>query len=278
MTTPSARPWHSDEPTLTAFVDGTVDPVLGASVESHLMGCADCRGTVARLSSQDLLEDVWSRVRDEVERPAPALVERLLVRLGVSEGTARLLAAVPALRGAWLLGVVSATLFALLANDVSQLIGLAAFLVIAPLAPLLGVSVSFSGDGDPSSELVLATPYSTLRLLLLRTCGVVASAVPVAFVVGLVLPGPSWLSVAWLAPAAAAVFLTLALGPHLGHTVSAAVVAACWTLAVATAVRTSSLSELVEPAVQLACLAMAVAGATSVLVHYRSLAHPWRSS
>jgi hypothetical protein len=278
MTVPSARPWHSDESTLAAFVDGTVDPVLGASVETHLMTCADCRGTVARLSSAELLDDVWARVRDEVERPAPALVERLLLRLGVSEGTARLLAAVPALRGAWLIGVVSATLFALLANEASQLIGTAAFLVIAPLAPLLGVSVSFSGDGDPSSELVLTTPYSTLRLLLLRTCGVVASAVPVAIVVGLALPGPSWLSVAWLSPAAAAVLLTLALGPHLGHTASAAVVGASWTLAVATAVRTDSLSELVEPAVQLTCLALAVASACSVLIHYRALAHTWRST
>jgi Putative zinc-finger len=277
MTVPSARPWHSDESTLAAFVDGTVDPVLGASVEAHLMSCADCRGTVARLTSAELLEDVWSRVRDEVERPAPALVERLLVRIGVSEETSRLLAAVPALRGAWLLGVISATLFALLANEASQLIGTAAFLVIAPLAPLLGVSVSFSGDADPTSELVLTTPYSTLRLLLLRTGGVLASAVPVAVVVGLALPGPSWLSVAWLAPAAAVVFLTLALGPHLGHTVSAAVVGSSWALAVGTAVRMHSLAELVEPAVQLTCLALAVAGALSVFVHYRTLAHTWRT-
>jgi hypothetical protein len=276
MTIP-ARPWHSEESTLSAFVDGTVDPVLGASVEAHLMTCEACRATVARLSSADLLEDVWSRVRDEVERPAPALVERLLVRLGVSEETALLLAAVPALRGAWLLGVVSATLFALLANEASQLIGTAAFLVIAPLAPLLGVSVSFSGDADPSSELVLSTPYSSLRLLLLRTSGVLASAVPVAIVVGFALPGPSWLSVAWLCPAAAVVFLTLALGPHLGHTVSAAVVGSSWALAVGTAVRMDSLAELVEPAVQLTCLALAVAGALSVLVHYRSPAHTWRT-
>lgn len=278
MTIPPAASWHSDEPTLAAFVDGTVDPVLGASVEAHLMTCADCRGTVARLASTDLLEDVWARVRDEVERPATTLVERALIRVGVSEATATLLAAVPALRGAWVLGLASATLFAVLGSGASELFGMVTFLLVAPLAPLLGVAVSFSGDADPSSELVLSTPYSTLRLLLLRTCGVVASAVPVAIVVGLALPGPSWLSVGWLSPAAAVVFLTLALGPHLGHTVSAAVVGASWALAVAFATRTDSLSELVEPAVQLICLALAVAGAVSVFIHYRPVTHSWRSS
>jgi len=215
MTVPAARPWHCDESTLAAFVEGTVDPVSGASVETHLMSCPACRTTIARLSSDDLLADVWSQVRAEVERPAPGLVERTLVRCGVSDETARLLAAVPALRGAWLLGVASATIFAVLASGVSQLVGTAAFLVIAPLAPLVGVSVSFGGDADPASELVHTSPYSTLRLLLLRTCAVVSSAVPVAILVGLALPGPSWLAVAWLSPAAAVVFLALALGASL---------------------------------------------------------------
>src|SRR6476469_525578 len=129
MTVPSAHPWHCDESALAAFVDGTVDPVSGASVETHLMTCADCRADVARLSTNELLEEVWTRVRDEVERPVPGVAERLLCRCGVSEETARLLAAVPALRGAWLLGVVGATVFAVLANEISQLVGTAAFLV-----------------------------------------------------------------------------------------------------------------------------------------------------
>lgn len=278
MTVPPAHPWHCDESALVAFVDGTVDPVSGASVETHLMTCAECRADVARLSSDDLLETVWMQVREEIERPTPGVAERLLLRCGVSEETARLLAAVPALRGAWLLGVVGATVFAVLGNEISQLVGTAAFLVIAPLAPLVGVSVSFGGDADPTSELVLTTPYSTLRLLLLRTSGVVASAVPVAIVVGLALPGPSWLAVAWLTPAAALVSVALALGPHLGHTPAAAVVGATWTLAVATAVRMGSLTELVEPAIQITCLVLALAGAASVTVHYRSLGHTWRNS
>lgn len=278
MTSPPARPWHCDESVLTAFVDGTVDPVSGASVETHLMTCATCRSSVARLSRVDLLEEVWCRVRESVERPAPGLLERGLVRCGVSEETARLLAAVPALRGAWMLGIGCATLFAVLATEVSHLVGMAAFLVIAPLAPLAGVSASFGGDADPASELLLSSPYSALRLLLLRTSAVLASAVPVATLVGLALPGPSWLAIGWLSPAAAVVFLSLALGPHLGHSASTAVVGATWSVAVLGAARMHSLPELLEPAVQLTCLLLAVAGALIVIVHYRSLGHTWRST
>ena len=42
-----------------------------------------------------------------------------------------------------------------------------------------------------------------MRLLLLRTAGVLATSLPLTVLVGLALPGPAWLGVAWLTPAAA---------------------------------------------------------------------------
>jgi hypothetical protein len=167
-------------------------------------------------------------------------------------------------------------LFAVLATAVSQLVGLAAFLLIAPLAPLAGVSASFGGGAEPASELVLSCPYSTLRLLMLRTSAVLVSAVPVAIAVGLALPGSSWFSVAWLLPAAAVVLVTLALGPALGHTTSAAVVGATWAMAVVISLRLREPAVLVEPAVQSVYLLVAVAAALSVVHHYRSSSLTWR--
>ncbi len=277
MNLPGARPWHCDEPTLAAFVDGTVDPVSGASVETHLLRCGDCRTTVRRLTSPVLLDEVWERVRERVEAPRAGLVERLLRRCGASAETARLLAAVPALRGAWLLAVCTATLFALAAGVVSDAFGTASFLLLAPLTPLAGVAASFGGDADPAHELVETAPYSSLRLLLIRTLGVLGASVPVTVVVGLLLPGPSWLAAGWLAPATAAVAVTLALGPLLGHTVSATVVAASWAMVVAVATRLDSLRTLVEPAVQTGCLLLAVAGTLAVVLHHRPL-EPLRRS
>ena len=278
MTTSDARPWHCDEETLAAFADGTVDPVSGTSVETHLMTCAQCRASVGRLYPTDLLDQVWDEVRERVEAPAPGPVERLLVRLGLSGETARLLVSVPAMQGAWLVGLFCATGFAALATTLDDELGLMTFLVIAPLAPLAGVAASFGGEADPSHELVAVAPYSPVRLLMVRAGGVLATSLPLAVLVGLLLPGPSWLGIGWLAPAAAAVCLTLAIGPWLGHTATAAVIAAIWSVAVTSAARMDDVLVLVEPAMQTLFLALAVLGATVVALRYRTLSTPWRQS
>ena len=56
-------------------------------------------------------------------------------------------------------------------------------------------------------------------MLLLRTAGVLVTSLPVTLLAGLALPGPAWLGVAWLTPAAAGVALTLLLAPLFGSTV-----------------------------------------------------------
>ena len=142
--------------------------------------------------------------------------------LGVSAESARLLVAVPAFRGAWLLGLFTVTLFARLAALFAGEYGLTLFLIVAPLAPVAGVAASFGGDADPCHELVTVTPYSAARMLMLRTAGVLATSLPVTLLAGLALPGPAWLGVAWLTPAAAGVALTLLLSPLLGSTVPSA--------------------------------------------------------
>jgi len=278
MTTSDARPWHCDEETLAAFALGTVDPVSGTSVETHLMTCAECRASVSRLYPADVLDLVWDGVRERVEAPAPGPVERVLVGLGLSAETARLLVSVPAMQGAWLVGLFCATGFAALATTLDDELGLMTFLAIAPLAPVAGIAASFGGDADPAHELVAAAPYSPVRLLMVRTAGVLATSVPLAVLVGLLMPGPAWLGVAWLTPAAAAVCLTLAIGPWLGHTATAAVVAAIWSVTVAGAARMDDVLALVEPAMQILFLALALLGATVVALRYRTLSTPWRQS
>jgi hypothetical protein len=278
MTAPHARPWHCDEEVLAAFAAGTVDAVSGASVETHLMTCAECRSTVDRLSPRELLDLAWEGVRERVEAPAPRLVERVLRRLGISAESARLLVSVPAMQGAWFAGLLSATLFAVVATTFDDAFGRMTFLVIAPLAPLAGVAASFGGDADPSHELVAVAPYSPVRLLMLRTAGVLGTSVPLTVLVGLTLPGPAWLGIAWLAPAAAAVSLTLAIGPWVGHTATAAVLAATWSAAVVGTARMQDLLVLVAPATQTALLALAILGAAAVALRYRSVGTIWRQS
>ena len=168
--------------------------------------------------SHEPVDRAWAAIRAHVEAPRRSVAERLVGWFGVSAESARLLAAVPAFRGAWLLGLLTVTLFAGIAALFAGEYGLSLFLIVAPLAPVAGVAASFGGDADPSHELVTVTPYSATRMLLLRTGGVLATSIPVMVLVGLAMPGPAWLGVAWLTPAAAGVILTLLLAPVFGST------------------------------------------------------------
>ena len=172
----------------------------GASVEAHLMECRECGAVLRELMPREPLDRAWRAIRAHVEEPRAGLVERLLAALGMSSDSARLLAAVPAFRGAWLLGMFTVLVFAGGAALFAEDTGLTLFLIVAPLIPVAGVAASFGGDADPAHELVTVTPYSSLQLLLLRTAGVLTTSVPVTVLLGLALPGPAWLAVAWLTP------------------------------------------------------------------------------
>ena len=148
------------------------------------------RAVLRELMPREPLDRAWRAIRAHVEEPRRRIVERLLVALGMSSESARLLAAVPAFRGAWLLGVFTVLVFAGAAAMFAEDTGLALFLLVAPLIPVAGVAASFGGDADPAHELVTVTPYSSLQLLLLRTAGVLATSVPVTVLARPRAPGP----------------------------------------------------------------------------------------
>ena len=243
----------------------------GASVEAHLMECRECGAVLRELMPPEPLDRAWRAIRAHVEEPRAGLVERLLAALGMSSDSARLLAAVPAFRGAWLLGTFTVLVFAGAAALFAENTGLTLFLIVAPLIPVAGVAVSFGGDADPAHELVTVTPYSSLQLLLLRTAGVLTTSVPVTVLLGLALPGPAWLAVAWLTPAAAGIALTLALSPHLDTTMTAAVLGVVWSGAVLSAYRLGDPVEVVEPLMQLVLAIVALVALAIVVLRTPSL-------
>ncbi len=269
MTTTNPHGWHADDDALRAYAEGRGLPLASASVEGHLMSCAECRARFAPMMAAEPLTKAWDAIRLTVEAPRRSAVERLLGRLGVSEETSRLLAAVPAFGEAWLVGMVAVTVFSGVAATFSDRFGLAVFLLVAPLAPVAGVSASYGGDADPSYELGTVAPYSALRLLLLRTAGVLAMSVPTAVVVGFVLPGPDWLAVAWLTPAVAGVTLCLALSQRLGTTAAAATVGGAWAATVLVAVQAQAPMAVVDPTMQIVLAGLTLA-ALAALVQQHS--------
>lgn len=276
MTSPTS--WHLDDDTLQAYADGQPLQVIGPSVEAHLPTCAECRDRFDLLVPDESIEPAWTMIRAEIEAPRRSLGERLLQAGGLSADSARLLAAVPSLRGAWLLGLFLVTVFATVAALFAGDVGMTLFLMVAPLAPVAGVAAAFGGDGDPSHELVVVTPYSAARLLMLRTLGVLVTSVPATVLIGFALPGPVWIGVAWLTPAAAGVTLVLLLTPMFGATVPAAAIGAFWSVTVGAAARMSDPVAAVGPAMQLALAMVTLVAVTALIVRYPSLDHLGRHS
>jgi hypothetical protein len=270
--------WHVDATALAAYAEGRCSPTTGASVEAHLMGCRSCAAALGTLMPQEPVDRAWQAIRARVEEPRAGVVERLLGLLGVSAESARLLAAVPAFRGAWVLGMLSITIFAGLAAQFAGDTGMSLFLTIAPLAPVAGVAASFGGDADPAHELVAVTPYSSMQLLLLRTAGVLATSVPVTVLLGLAVPGPAWLAVAWLAPAVAGIAITLALSPYLSTMTTASVLGVAWSLGVLAADRAGDPEAAVEPAMQAVLVAVAALALVSFVLRHPSLDPAGRNS
>jgi hypothetical protein len=273
MSTPASPTWHVDHGTLATYADGTATPLTAASVEEHLLGCDDCRLRLGPLMDPAPLDLAWESIRERVEAPAVGWLERILHWLGVSLESARLLVAVPAFQGAWLLGLLVVTFFAWTAAMFNGDGGLAMFLLVAPLAPVAGVAASFGGDADPSHELSTVAPYPGFRLLLLRSVGVLATSVPVMALAGLTMPGPAWLGVAWLTPALAGVTITLALSRLVGCTAAAVGVAVCWAVAVGAATRAHDPVEVVEPVMQLVLIALTLTATTFIVLRHQSFEH-----
>ena len=223
----TTTPWHLDEALAERYADGTLGAVLTASVEQHLTACATCRSLLTPHVDAPRLDAVWADVLERVEQPHKSLLERFLCRTGMDEATARLVAAAPSLRGAWVMGTTLVLALALVAGYVATN-GVGLYLALAPLMPMLGVTLAYGPMSDPAHELAVATPYSQLRLLALRTAFVVTTTLVPAAVAGLLLPGSPYLAVVWLLPALALTVGTVALSTRVAPHLAAAGLGIAW--------------------------------------------------
>ena len=233
MSTDNHLAWHADDDLLSAYVAGRTRPPATASVEMHLLHCPACRDAVTALVDPVPLALVWDRVADDLQVPQRTRTERIAARLGLSDRDALLVAAAPALRGSWLLGLLLCLLFTVVALGLGEDRAGLLFLCVAPLLPVGAVALAYGQEADPSWEVTLAAPYPPLRLLLLRAMSVVMVALPLALLAAPVLPGPPWVLGAWLLPALACVTLTLALATWIPVRYAAGATSLGWLGAVA---------------------------------------------
>lgn len=200
------------------------------AVEVHLESCAACRDrlgeVVARHSpaTAALVERVRETVFAEVGRAAQMAPRRRL------PGWARRWVA-PALlpRLVMTVLVVAAAVALDLADGADTGRYPSLVLLLAPVAPLVGVAAAWSRGLDPAHEVVVASARAGLDLVLRRTAGVLAVVIPV-------LAGAGWLVGAsparWLLPCLAFTTGALALGEVVGLHRAASGLALAWTVAV----------------------------------------------
>ncbi|WP_055490593.1 zf-HC2 domain-containing protein [Streptomyces sp. TP-A0356] len=218
--------WHADADDLRAYARGELEAPRLWSVDAHLVACAPCRGALAEVSDPLALDTGWERLDAELDAPRPGVFEGLLMRLGIADHTARLLAATPVLRASWL----GAVLLVLVMTVVSVYSAgsPAMFLALAPLLPLGGVALSYGPALDPTYEMTLVAPLHGFRLLMIRTVAVLVASLALNGLATLALPGYGLRALAWLLPALALTTTGLALTARLGPVLAPVLVSGGW--------------------------------------------------
>ena len=268
--------WHLDQQLAERYASGQASEVLSASIEQHVIGCPSCRSQLSPYVDQQRSHDVWVGVLDRVQAPRPRAMERLLRKCGMSESTARLLALAPSLRGSWIVGVLFVLVLAELAAN-SSAGGIAAYMALAPVLPLISVAAAFGGEMDPSREMVGAAPYPVLRLLVVRTCVVVVSTLVPAAGLAFLLPGSTLLALAWLLPSLALTATVLITSPRVSALPVAGVLASAWMgIVMAGWVRQHDPYLAATPAIQSASAAVVVAAFVLLLVRRDNVAEQIR--
>jgi hypothetical protein len=226
--------WHVEVEALRSYASGAIDTPQQFSVEAHLLSCATCRSTLARFTDRAALERTWDVIAAETAGPARSAIERLLLRLGISDHSARLISATPSLRRSWLFAVSAVLALAVLvANRAPN--GYVFFLAVAPLLPLAGIAAAYGPGVDPTYEIGVAAPMRSFRLLLIRSVAVLVSTVALGTIAALFLPGLDWRVAAWLLPSLGLVTTSLALSTIVHPLRAAASVAGTWVASIGAA-------------------------------------------
>ncbi len=199
--------WHVPIERLDRYITGDVDDPHAASIESHLLACADCRATLADRTRSDELVTSWLALERRVDAELRSPVERLAVRAGIADRHARLLAPTAALRLSWLLAMTAALFCAaVLARETSGVeatLSRLFFLTLAPLAPLAAVVTALGAGSEPAPEIARAAPASRLHVGALRAMTVMVASIAVGLGASAILPGGWIRAVVWLCPALA---------------------------------------------------------------------------
>lgn len=248
--------WHADAELLTRYSRGRLDHVGQAAVEAHVTRCPTCRATAAELVEAVELAPVWNEIKRGVAMPPQPLPFRALARLGARESDLVVLRASANMLLPLALAVFGALCFAIVSSFLTTGQQEFFYLAVAPLLPTLLVTGAYDTT-DAVREIAQATPFSKLRIALLRTAVAVTGALPLVAVMGLV-PDIDSSATATLLPSLALALLALTLLTRFTATVTMAALGTTWVAAVSALQAGGSLQEAFGPAAQLAYAVVAL--------------------
>jgi hypothetical protein len=259
--------WHVDNATAERYTSGTTDGAVAASLEAHLMACEQCRALVNEAADDVTLADAWQGIVDILDTPRTGWVETAMLRAGCSEPTGRIVAATTRARFAYLFVVAFDVMLAVVSARARNADALfAAFLLLAPLGPLVATASAFGRWFDPCHALMRPLPTSTWKMILIRT---VAAVVPAIVLTGLSLPWVAdrgWLAVAWLLPALALSLVALALSSWFDVEVVCITLAVVWVaVPLALQLPVDQLLDLLAGPVQVISVAVGAAGLATAI-------------
>jgi hypothetical protein len=125
---------------------------------------------------------------------------------------------------------------------------------------------------DSLRTLAVTTPYSKLRLALVRTSAALVVALPVTLAVGLGIPGLEPLAFTWLLPSLALTSTTLVAMTWLRAWAASTSVGAAWAVVVLATAGLHDISALTQVGVQVGFAVLACAMATAYVLRTTS----WR--
>ena len=162
--------WHIDERVAAAYAARMLGTVERASVEAHAVRCDGCRSRIGGLSVQPDgaldPERLWARIETRVVEPPIGRLTSWLLRLGLGEPDAAVLRMLGAQSRQWTIAstlVLALSALAAAVRPVST--APAAFLVLAPLLPPLGVAATYRAMPHGMSLLETTSPYQPARML-----------------------------------------------------------------------------------------------------------------
>lgn len=139
---------------------------------------------------------------------------------------------------------------------------------------MAGVAFVYGPDVDPSYEVGVAAPYSSARLLLLRTAAVLATSLPLVLAAAMLVPALSFTAVTLLLPALAFTAVLLAASTWTRPTFAGAGLGIGWVCAVGAAMLDQEPAAVLAPALLLVYTAAGVAAALVLRLRIRHLTMP----